>query len=846
MGKSYLCPLFWQHHESEAALRREIQRMNESGIGSFIVESRPHPHYLQDEWWSDLEILIDEAKKRNMEVWFFDDGSYPSGVAAGLIYEKYPQYTKKYLAHHYIDAIGPMRGSSILVETWLKEEETLIGVVACRRLDGMDQMDLSSCVDITEYVEDGILYWDIPEGEWRIFILKQTPNGGEEYTRHYLNPLEKEGAEAFLELIYEAHYQHFAEEFGKTIKGFFSDEPRFGNAAGYTYRLGENHVLPWSDTLLEELSERGMGNFMTLIPALFYEAGEQTADVRFLYMDTVSKRFDQNFLSLLGAWCRSHQVRLIGHVVEENGVHARLAYGPGHYFRAMNGLDAAGIDVVNNVYPGRTDGKFLTKFNDYDTTFNHWGLSKMASSAAHLDPKKQGMTICEAFGAYGWSEGLKAMKWITDAICVRGVNVLVPHAFSPKQFPDPDCPPHFYAGGNNPQFPYFHTWADYANRVCDRITGGVHIAPAAVLYHAEAEWGGAYEPFEVAVKSLMQSQIDCDVLPKDVLCDTAQMQIKTGEFVIHEEHYRALIVPYAEYLPAELQPVFQALTEAGIPVIFTQNYPKRYYLGEAFVRTEGMYQMEAGMLAAFLRQNGISDICAASTQEHLAYYHYKKAEKDFYFLVNEDIHHDIETKLFFSDAREAVLYDAMEDRYWIAEQNKTETGTEVSILLKPYESIFVVFGENTTAAEGRERKVTDHFTLSDDAWKISVCEYGEENTFHEISLNRLENISGAKLLPRFSGTIRYEKVFEARAGKMWISLGEVYEAARVFLNGSLIGEKICPPYCLEIDEKLVKDGENKLVVEVANTLAKAHHDNPFDCYWVQEPSGLLGPVEVWQ
>ena len=63
--------------------------------------------------------------------------------------------------------------------------------------------------------------------------------------------------------------------------------------------------------------------------------------------------------------------------------------------------------------------------------------------------------MCEAFGAYGWNEGLKMMKWITDHLIVRGINHLVPHAFDPKEFPDFDCPPHFYAHGMNRSFDIF-------------------------------------------------------------------------------------------------------------------------------------------------------------------------------------------------------------------------------------------------------------------------------------------------------------------------------------------------------------------------------------------------------
>lgn len=331
-------------------------------------------------------------------------------------------------------------------------------MLAGKRIDHKDRFDGDTLIDLSDYVKNGILYWDIPEGEWRIFVIKITKNGGEEWTKDYLNPCDPEGTRAYLDLIYEEHYRHFKDEFGKTIKGFFTDEPRFGNCQGYDKNIGSDMVLPWSKTLLAELSDYGMGDMKRYLPALWFDCGEKTPDVRYAYMDTVSRRFQKYFVGQLGDWCRAHQVRLIGHVVEENGAHARLGYGSGHYFRSMDGMDTAGIDVVNNIYPGKTEGNFWTAFNNYDTTFNHWGLSKMASSSANLDEKKQGNSICEAFGAYGWSEGLKAMKWITDAMCVRGINHIVPHAFSPAKFPDPDCPPHFYARGLNPQFRAFHQW----------------------------------------------------------------------------------------------------------------------------------------------------------------------------------------------------------------------------------------------------------------------------------------------------------------------------------------------------------------------------------------------------
>ena len=56
--KSYLCPLFWQHHEDKEILLRELRQMKENGIGGFIAESRPHPDYLGSGWWEDMELLV--------------------------------------------------------------------------------------------------------------------------------------------------------------------------------------------------------------------------------------------------------------------------------------------------------------------------------------------------------------------------------------------------------------------------------------------------------------------------------------------------------------------------------------------------------------------------------------------------------------------------------------------------------------------------------------------------------------------------------------------------------------------------------------------------------------------
>ena len=375
---------------------------------------------------------------------------------------------------------------------------------------------------------------------------------------------------------------------------------------------------------------------------------------------------------------------------------------------------------------------------------------------------------------YGETDGY-VKEWNINkehAMCVRGINHIVPHAFSPASFPDPDCPPHFYARGFNPQFREFHQWSTYTNRVCERISGGKHIAPVAVLYHAETEWGGKYQPFEEVVKLLMQNQIDCEVVWCDLLTDLEKSCMKDGVLQINGESFRVLLVPYAEYLPQVLTERLREFSEEGLSVIFLKDYPKRSYFSREFIPREGMLKSNEETLIPLLENLNIRDIIPMEKKEQLAYYHYRKENIDWYFFVNEGLTDTIFINIRFRDKREACFYDPMTGEFLKAVQRVCLSGEEerreVEILLRPYESIFVVFGENT----------------------------------------------------------------------------EVYETVVVWLNGQKVGEVICPPYRFYLPEGSLFPGENEIVIEVTNTLAKAHHENSYDRYWVQEPTGLLGPVEI--
>jgi hypothetical protein len=855
-----LAPLFWQHGEPHDVLRAEMRGMHAAGIRAFILESRPHPDFAGPRWWSDLDAIVAEAKPLGMQVWIFDDKVYPTGFANGAIRASHPELGKRFLRRERIEAIGPLSGASFRVGAWCASGETLLATVAGRLTDDGGTIDPSSLTDMTSAVHDGVLYWDVPAGRWRVYVIVVARTGGEEWTKDYLNPLDPAATRVLLDAVYEPHYARYGDEFGRTIAGFFSDEPRFGNAGTYDARIGRYPmVLPWRDGMLERLSAAWGGSFIPHLPCLWDEAGHPAARARVAYMDLVSRLYADGFSRPIGDWCRSHGARYIGHVVEDNGAHTRLGYGAGHFFRALAGQDASGFDLVYQVWPGHADGRYLTPFGDLDARFFTWGIAKLASSAAHLDPLKNGATACEIFGAYGWRLGLRMMKWLTDHACVRGANLLIPHAFSPKEFPDPDCPPHFRARGMNPQWRHFGVWSAYADRVCRALSDGVHVASAAVLYHAEAEWsGGAYEPFEAVVRDLAMAQIDCDVVPADTLLDGAVARFEGRTLAIGKERFGLIVVPYAEMLPSAVLRRLLEAARAGVPVVFCRAYPRACIDDEAerdprlaaLRRHRRVRALPVEVLAAAIRRRGLHDVEASPAQPHLRVYHYRKDERDTWFLVNESVREPVETALTLRGCTARVTgYDALHDRALEPQQRATRAGTAVEIRLEPFESLFLFADPAPADPRSIDRAAPPISVLAeiDGPWEISIATASEYPSFTPApALKGPGNVAVPGLLPGFSGTLRYECRFTVPrrpdTGTL-LDIGEAFETVEVWLNGSRLGVRICPPYRFDAGG-LLAEAENELVVEVTNTLVHSHGENGLDRAMPVDPSGLIGPVRL--
>ena len=852
MCGNYILPFLWLHGESKERVKEEILAIKNSGINEFCAESRPYEKFCQDEWWEDFEFILKTAKNLDMKVWLLDDKAFPTGYANGYLEKEENAHLRKILIREFqIDAQGPMNNAKFFVGGRVYEGEKIINAVAYRYRENNknETLDYKTAVDLTETLNDGMIYWDIPKGNWRLTVTVETKQFAHKDDRffYYIDMLNKDSCHSMIDAIYEPHYRHFKGYFGNTFKGFFSDEPAFLNVL-YTYynKLGVmESPYPWREDLPEMIAKSANVDVQTVkqnISALWEDLGEITSLIRMHYMEVITKLYSENFSFALGNWCRDHGVMYIGHVIEDMGAHTRMGYGSGHFFRALDGQDMAGIDIVltqdipgvlNNVHRA-----LLTDGGSSDPAFFHYTLPKLASSHSHIQPLKKNRAMCEIFGAFGWAEGLPFMKGLADLMISSGINHFVPHAFSPKE-EDPDCPPHFYNGGKNVQYPYFKNLMEYMGRCSHMLSDGTHKADVAVFYNAEGEWtGGKNKLFYDMCRYLTRGLIDFDIIPYDALKNS---KVKNGRLYVNKEDYGALIISESEIMPYDRLNTFKNLAKKGLKVVFTDTLPEKSAEGKNISRMLPYFEaIPENKLVEFLRKAKLYHLKGKGENvEFLRFYHVTRDNKDIYLLSNENVTENINAKITFEQKGDCLIYDPWDNKCY---QSKTKNGV-LDLSLEKGNMLFVIFGEDIPKDTPCFECEVERKTLPL-LFDISIKDEGHKEYRKIAEKSTFFDISAPDKYPKFSGSVRYTTSFDFDAVTDFtvIDLGQVGEIATVYLNGVNIGTRINAPYKFSMKDAL-KTGENQL--EIIVTSNSGHRRRDFLSTFIQiPPTGITGEISV--
>lgn len=878
-GGNHILPFFWQHGENEATLRHYMGVIYDSNIRAVCVESRPHPDFCGLQWWHDMDIILDEARKREMKVWILDDSHFPTGYANGALKNAPLAQHRQSIVCRTLEAAGkpaikidrkmlahPLPSKKTVIEMAVAlrkrnkqqifDDDRLLGVYAMR-LDGKGQPEV---IDLSEQAKTGGFEWHVPNGKWRVYILHLSRNFGPH--RNYINMTDPDSCRLLINAVYEPHFAHYQADFGKTIAGFFSDEPELGNGHLYQFDnyLGTDQDLPWSLPLEKALKQSMGEDFTRMLPLLWENDADAatTARVRYAFMDAVTRLVETSFSRQIGEWCSAHGIEYIGHLIEDNNQHARTGSSLGHYFRGLAGQHMAGVDVVTRqVLPQEKVDVNRGPLGAYDSEFYHFVLAKLGSSHAAIDPLKQGRAMCEIFGNYGWSEGVRLEKYLADHFMVRGINHYVPHAFSPKKFPDPDCPPHFYADGHDPQHRHFGYLMAYMNRVCELISDGRRLTPAAILYHGEAEWTGKYMLMQKPARLLAEHQIDYDFLPQDVFLERDRYQTETGKTLcVNGNAYRVLIVPTAQFVTEAFARAAADLHENGFPVWFLDSLPEGICDCPDSAQEQALLMklractiVPIENLVERIFANQLQDLSIGPASPWIRSLHYRYADGgELYYFVNEG------TELYqgtvqLPSAGPCYAYNAWDNWLETAHVRQEAETTWVDVEIEPLKSLLIVFDFDSSNAVTRNPVIADGEQMPlNDGWTRSICPGIAYPKFEHPKVITLPDRL-AQEQPKFSGFVRYERQVQlSEPESVVLEITDAHEGVEVFVNGQSAGIQIVPPYRFDISQ-MAKDGQNTLRIEVATTLERQVGRRGLMGYLLTPKpsalSGITGNVSLW-
>jgi len=866
-GNNYILPFFWQHGEEESVLRHYMEIIEAANIGAVCVESRPHPDFCGPLWWRDMDIILDEARKRGMKVWILDDSHFPTGYANGALENAPIEMRRQSVTYNVLQTVKGGEAVSIgheqykdakpfeksMIETYvLKEELTtfdddrLLGVMAVKVL-GCGIEDVVALEEV-----NGGISWTAPDGEWKIYAVHLTRNRGPH--RNYINMLSEKSVRLLIDAVYEPHFTRYKDDFGKTIAGFFSDEPELGN--GHLYetgkRLWEVDDQPFSNEIEIALKSRWGDDWVKHLPLIWEEdfAPQVKAKVRYDFMDTITRHVEKNFSYQLGDWCRERGVEYIGHLIEDENQHTRTGSSLGHFFRGLGGQSMAGIDNIGGqVLP---QGEHLEGKSPLGTPRDgelfHFALGKLASSAAAIEPLKKGRAMCENFGNYGWEAGVYLMKYLADHFMVRGVNYYVPHAFTPKAFPDPDCPPHFYAHGHNPQYRHFGALMAYMNRICELITDGQASIPVAILYHGEADWtGGTCMYSQVPARLLAERQIDYHIIPADVFAEEKYGTILGNTLKVNTQEYKVLIVPETSFVTAEFAKAVTVLVDKGFPVIFINRLPIGVCDGDndLLENLKNCKVVTLDNLMSHIDSLNVAEIHLTPASNYMRCFRYNNGN-DMYYFVNEGAETYI-GEVTVPTTGSCYAYNAWDNVLESVDSKESDGNTVIKILLESRKSLIVLFDAPDTPLN-KPIKSEGQATALVESWQRSTCTSKAYPNFGEAKTINLPD-SLEKEQSKFAGFVRYEKEVElGKVEQVVLEISDAAEGVEAFVNGVSAGIQIVPTFVYDIT-KLVQHGKNHIAIEVATTLEREvpkrqrHPSMP-----VPEPTnrcGLCGTVTLW-
>jgi hypothetical protein len=511
----------WNTRVTHELIDSTMNDFKTHGFGGVFIHPRPGliTEYISDEWYELCRYTVETGKRLDMFVWIYDENSYPSGFAGGHVPAQMPESYNQ--------------GRSLLVEKCEVFPDTVPDVFLCFRKDGDAFRQLSSGLD-AECGKRGEYYlirkgYDRPSPWYGGFS--------------YVDLLYPGVTEKFIEITMDGYKRTIGDEFGKTVPGWFTDEPNINPPGG----------IRWTPDLFDVFEAKWGYSLKENLPSLFEETGDWKR-VRHNYTQTLLQLFIDRWAKPCYEYCEANNLKFTGHYWE----HGWPDVADGGDNMAMYAWhQQPAIDMLFNQY---NDVSPQAQFG------NIRAVKELGSVANQMGYRR---TLSETYGGGGWEETFRDFKRLGDWEYALGVNFMNQHLshLSIAGARKYDYPPTFSA--HSPWWPYYRWLNLHYARLSMALSSGEQVNDILILepttsiwlYYAYRYSNPAYmeigKTFQQFVTALEKAQAEYDLGSENIIKD--QGKVLKNKFVVGQRAYSKVVIPpMTENLDA---PTFALLRE---------------------------------------------------------------------------------------------------------------------------------------------------------------------------------------------------------------------------------------------------------------------------------------------
>ena len=348
-------PFFvWNAEITRDEIDKFMEGFKKAGSSQVFIHPRPGliTEYLSENWFELYQYTVEKGKELGMDVWIYDENSYPSGFAGGHVPDEMPESYNQ--------------GQGLEMTRFETLPDTCEKFFLCLKEENGSYTDITSSLSSEKGKTGKYLLFS------KTYNEKSDWYGGFSYVDLLLPGV----TQKFIERTMTGYEKYLGTEFGKTIPGTFTDEPQIESPGG----------IRWTPDLFDVFMKQWNYDLRTSLPSLYEETGDWKR-IRHNYTQTLLQLFIDRWSKPWHAWCEEHGMKFTGHYWE----HSWPRMQPGGDNMAMYAWhQVPAIDMLFN------------QFNDSSSHAQFGNVRSVKELASAANQTGRQRKLSETYGGSGW------------------------------------------------------------------------------------------------------------------------------------------------------------------------------------------------------------------------------------------------------------------------------------------------------------------------------------------------------------------------------------------------------------------------------------------------------------